>query len=153
MNEYKIDDNSPFEMDEAAPCEGSLDSGRQFIWQGMSVSELTRHMSDIRACLPPLDIAEINLEQQLVLQLHVISELQSRVISNEGIQLNQRVQAASALTKVLGDLADRQVAVYNSERMKKLESALIRAVRDHMDEEAATAFLASYAKIAAEAGA
>lgn len=130
-----------------------LDSGVSYIWKGMLTTELVRHMSELRKYLPPLKLEEVNVEEQMLLQLAILGELQGSVIGDENISVQHKVQAANAVSKAIADLADRQHDLYSSERVKRLETALIKAVREHMPEEATEAFLLVYARIAAEAGA
>lgn len=127
-----------------------LDEGHKIIWKGMSVAELTRHMSELRACLPPTELVNINVEEQMLLQYAVMREFQEQIIADPEIAANQRAQVGSAVSKLILDIADRQKEVYASERIKRLETALIRACRDHMPEEGCQQFLMAYHRIAAE---
>jgi len=146
-------DTSPFDEQETAPAsdkKDSLDSGRKIIWKGMSVAELLRHKSELERCLPPRQLVDINVEEQLMLQYAVMREFQESIISDNETAANQRAQVGSAVSKLILDIADRQKEVYSSERVKRLETALIRACRDHMPEEACKQFLEAYERIARE---
>lgn len=152
-------DRSPFDPDDdgneqlAQPPSANLDSGKSIIWKGMSVAELTRHMTELRACLPPTALVDINVEEELLLQYAVMREFQTEVITDTKTAANQRSQVGSAVSKLILDIADRQKEVYSSERVKRLETALIRTCRDHMPEEACAQFLTAYARMAREMGA
>lgn len=156
MSDYKRPDRSPFDRevtDDDYPRDDdvpSTDSGHTIIWKGMSVAELTRHMADLRRHLPPTELKDINVEEELLLQFAVMREFQTSIISSDKIQANQRAQVGSAVSKLILDITDRQSEVYSSERVKRLETALIRACRDHMPEAACEQFIKAYERIAAE---
>ncbi len=150
--EYNRSEDSPFDDGPSSQAteKGSLDSGKKIIWKGMSVAELIRHMAELRAHLPPTELVDINVEEELLLQFAVMREFQTAIISDEHTAANQRAQVGSAVSKLILDISDRQSAVYSSERVKRLETALIRACRDHMPEEACATFLEAYERIARE---
>lgn len=160
-NGWDRPDRSPFDRDTddpgherlSAPASQNIDSGRKIIWKGMSVAELTRHMAELRACLPPTELVDINVEEELLMQYAVMKEFQTEVITDTKTAANQRSQVGSAVSKLILDIADRQKEVYSSERIKRLETALIRTCRDHMPEDACAQFLVAYERLAREMGA
>jgi hypothetical protein len=150
--DYDRPDTSPFDepLQEEQLAKKNLDSGKAIIWKGMSVAELVRHMADLRRHLPPTELVDINVEEELLLQFAVMREFQSDIITDGDTAANQRAQVGSAVSKLILDIADRQREVYSSERVKRLETALIRTCRDHMPEEACAQFLEAYERIARE---
>lgn len=112
-------------------------------WSKFPVERLISYMSEIRKRLPPLSIAEINLEEQLLMQYHSLQELFNEVRNDDKTPVNQRAQVANSLQSALANLTKLQMDVYSSERLKMIEKLIIRMLRT-LPEEAAVAFLDDY---------
>jgi hypothetical protein len=117
-----------------------------FDWGSMPVTELVKHLDDIRAHLPNLEIKDISIEEQVLLQLHVLRQLQGDCLDDESIPLNQRVGLANSVSAVLKSLGELQNEIWTSERFKRIENSLIRALNT-LPKEAAASFLEDYAQI------
>lgn len=113
------------------------------LWDGMPVHELIKHRDDIDRRLPPLSLSELNLEEQMLLQYHSTRSLQSDVIAEESIPVNQRAQVANSVAASLAKLTELQETLYTTERLKAIERILIRSLRK-LPEEVAEAFLVEY---------
>lgn len=116
------------------------------LYAKMSVQELLRHYEELRKHLPPTALTDMDFEAALLLQLHALQELQSTELDNEELPLNQRVSLASSVSNLLGDLTKRQKEIYSSERFKRIESILIRAL-SKLPEETAKTFLEEYERM------
>lgn len=119
-----------------------------FNWKSLPDDLLIRYMDEIRACLPATSLKEMNLEEELVLQLHAMRVLQNEVLTDrgegtEGIPLNQITSVANAVSSALNRLVELQNEIYNSERFKSIENLLIRTLTK-LPEDVASAFLTEY---------
>lgn len=120
-------------------------------WSIHTVAELVRFRDEITRALPPIELSKINLEEETLLQFHSMRELQSTVMEDDDVPVNQRAQVANTVGAILKTLGDQQVALYSSERFKQVENALVREL-DKLPEELAASFLDGYAKILAKYG-
>ena len=111
----------------------------------MSVQELIRLRDQITRRLPPLTIAEMDLEEEMLLQFHALRATQNDVMGDLDIPVNQQAQIANACGQQLKALAERQSEIYTSERIKRLEKTLIRLLHK-WDSKQAELFLEEYEK-------
>lgn len=117
----------------------------------LSEVELVRLRAEIDRKLPIRSLQDINMERELVLQLITVQNLQHDVLSNEAIPANQQAQTANTVAAALATLAKLQGDIYTSERLKKVEQALIECLQD-LPKEAAAAFLDRYEALLEERG-
>lgn len=117
----------------------------KIMWKEMSVEELIHHMDEIRKALPPTALAEVNLEEELMLQFQAVRALQSQVLADDEQPLNQRAQVANSVQTVLSKLIEMQDKVYSTERYKAFEQIMIRHL-SKLPEDVAQAFLEDYEK-------
>lgn len=110
----------------------------------LEIAELLELRSAIQARLP-LTLQELNLENELVLQYQEAKTLINRT-SNSDAAANQKAQVLNTCMAVLQQLGKLQQQLYNAERFKAIEHALIRAVRT-MPVEAQAKFFADYEKL------
>ena len=108
-----------------------------------TLQELLDLRARIERRLPARSLKDLDLERELVLQVMALQQLQNAVIDDDDTPANQKAQTASALSAALMNLVKVQSEVHNSERMKKIESLLIDALRE-LPVEAVEAFLANY---------
>lgn len=117
-----------------------------FNWAIYTVAELIRFRDQIDKHLPPLELKALNLEEQVLLQYHALRELQGTVMEDDEVPVNQRAQVANTVAATLKTLGDQQMALYNSERFKDIETLLVRCLTQ-LPEEQAAEFIDSYEKI------
>jgi len=115
-------------------------------WSAMPVEMLVKYRDEITQALPPLALSKMNLEEEMLLQYHVLRSVQGRVMDDDDVPVNQRAQIANTVGASLAKLADLQVTLYNSERYKMVENLLIRTL-NRLPEKAAATFLTEYEKI------
>ena len=108
-----------------------------------TLQELLDLRARIERRLPARSLKDLDLERELVLQVMALQELQNKVIDDDDTPANQKAQTASALSAALMNLVKVQSEVHNSERMKKIEAALIDTLNE-LPQEAAAAFLGRY---------
>ncbi|MBT2326754.1 hypothetical protein J7E62_31055 [Variovorax paradoxus] len=96
---------------------------------GMPVEELLELRSQIDEKLPVKDLADVDLNRELVLQMLQTQRLQSDVLKDENTPANQRAQVANAVAAIIAQLARVQSEVYTSERMKRIEGYLIESLQ------------------------
>ncbi len=122
-----------------------------FAWASMEVDDLIRYRDEITEALRSrvaMKLDAVNLEEELLLQMHISRAMQSDFKDDEDIPLNQRVTLVNSVNSVIERLIKLQAEVYDSERFKAIENALIRAM-DLVPEDAAAKFLGEYEKIIA----
>lgn len=103
-------------------------------------------MTEVEAKLPVKYLKDISLEQELVRQLRVTQLLQADVIEDPDVPANQRAQTANAVAGILANLSKLQVEIYTSDRLKRIESILIEAVKK-LPADAQRQFLEDYAEM------
>jgi hypothetical protein len=117
-----------------------------FEWKSLPTELLIQFHDEIRACLPPLSLTQMNLEEELLLQYHSLRSLQTLVLNDDTLPLNQRAQVANSVVATLDRLVGAQEKVYSQERFKAIETALIRHLK-RLPEATAEAFLVDYKAI------
>ncbi len=105
--------------------------------------ELLALLDAVEARLPPAKLAHLNLEEELVRQLHRAKALQSKVLEDDETPANQKAQVMNTVASVIGDIVKMQERLFNAERFKALEGYLIDSIK-LMPPEQAEAFLAAY---------
>jgi hypothetical protein len=112
----------------------------------LDVGQLIELREQIEQRLPATLLANLNLEKELVIQFLAIKSMLSKIVDDDKTPANQRAQVANSVTSILGDMTKMQNAVYNSERVKKLEAAMIKAL-EVLPLETRQLFLDSYEDI------
>lgn len=97
--------------------------------RGFDEDQLLELRAAIDERLPRRALKDVNLEHELVRQLLTIQKLQREVLEAGDVPANQKAQTANAVAAVLQQLSKLQVEVYTSERLKKIEDALIDALK------------------------
>ena len=85
------------------------------------------------AWTPPVrtitQLKDLNLEDALLEQYYNAQELLSEVLTDADVPPNQKAQCINSITSILGSITRSQEALYNAERVKKLEIALTTALK------------------------
>lgn len=118
-------------------------------WGNMALEDLVAYRDQIAQELNrrgASSLADMSIETELMLQYQALRKLQTDTIEDTGTPANQKAQVANSVGSVLARLADLQVSVHNSERVKKIETALGK-VLDRLPETEAKAFLDHYAAL------
>ena len=85
----------------------------------------TRLLSDYQE----LTADTINLESELLAQYNKAKKLLHDAEYDEEVPLNQKAQVVNSATAILGALIKNQAELYNLERIKKIESVLLRTLQ------------------------
>ncbi len=117
-----------------------------FDFDGLALDQLLTLRGEIEKRLPAVALKDLNMEKELVLQFLAAQSLQARVTSDDRVAANQKAQVANSLAASLATLAKFQTEVHSSERMKRVEIALIDAV-NLLPLEAKVSFMDAYAAI------
>jgi hypothetical protein len=96
---------------------------------GMPVAELLELRAQIDEKLPVKDLADVDLNRELVLQMLQTQRLQSDVLKDADTPANQRAQVANAVAAIIAQLAKLQAELYTSERLKRIEGYLIESLQ------------------------
>lgn len=126
--------------------------GHAFGLEHMDVGELLALRAGIDGRLPAISLKGLNLEEELVRQFLQVKALQTQVMNNDEIPANQLAQVAGQVSSILQVLVKMQIDVGRDEQMKRIEDALLEAVRTLPDKER-VAFFDRYEKIAESNGA
>ena len=118
-------------------------SSGPFKWHALPQETLLRYLDEIKAALPATTLADMNMEEELILQFQSVRRLQGTILDDDNVPANQKAQVANSVASALSKLAELQLAVYSSERFKRIEGLLIRHL-GRLPEEAAAAFLEDY---------
>jgi hypothetical protein len=111
----------------------------------MPLSQLLELRSRIDQKLPARRLADIDLEQELVLQLMATQELQRKTLQDTETPANQLAQVSNAVQAALLNLVKLQGEIHKSERIKQLELILIECIKD-LPFEVQNAFITQYEK-------
>lgn len=109
----------------------------------MSLPQLLDLRNQINLRLPARNLAGVDLEGELVLQMAATQTLQSSVLESETTPANQKAQVANAVASILGQLVKLQMEIYTSERLKKVEAVLIQTL-EHLNTEDQERFFEIY---------
>lgn len=93
-----------------------------------TLDELLSLRSEIETLLPATKLKEMDLEKEMVLQYHKLQGLQTRVLEDDRTPANQLAQIANSVTASLNQLVVMQTKHHTSERLKEIESRLIKAL-------------------------
>ena len=96
----------------------------------------------LKSALPPHKLQDLDLAQELVLQFMRVKELQTSTLNDGSVKANQKAQVANSVAAILGQLTKLQVELHSAERIKLLETHLIKILKDFPDLSAG--FLSEY---------
>ena len=87
---------------------------------------------------PPLhtpkdSLQELNMEQELLKQYALAQDVQASAIANDDCPDNQRAQTLNTTTAILKELVKMQTDLLNMVYARKLETAVLLAVKDAPD--------------------
>ena len=95
----------------------------------LSESQLTSLHQQIEALLPPLSLSKTNLEREIMLQYRRASAAQADVLARaDEFPANQVAQIITATSATLNRLVEMQSKHMTSERLKAIETSLIKAL-------------------------
>lgn len=95
----------------------------------LNQKELLALHSHVESKLGSLSLPEINLIKETLLQYQRAKSLQELASTQGGIPMNQRAQVQNSLANQLATLAKIQSDLFNSERIKRIHSAVVKIVK------------------------
>jgi hypothetical protein len=117
----------------------------------LSHTELRKMRDEIVKLLPDDKLETLNLEQELVSQYRKTKDLMDDVLSDEGVQANQKAQVANSVVSTLGQLVKMQEDLKRQETLKIMESCMIEVMKMQPDE-VRNLFFSEYERLATKAG-
>ena len=95
-----------------------------------SVSDLLRLRDRINAKLPPADIENLSLSDELVRTFQKASGLLDEALEDDETNLSQKSAMVNSINAILKSLTSMQAELFNVDRQQKLEAALVSALRE-----------------------
>lgn len=105
--------------------------------------DLVNFREVVDSYLTEIRMDDINLVQSLLIQVKKAKILQKEAQNDKDVPVAQKVQTANSLANMLKDLSKIQMEIYNSERIKRMEGAIVRALKT-LPTEAQEAFYETY---------
>ena len=112
----------------------------------LNQEELVTLYDLVSSRLPPMKLAHLNMEEELVLQLYRAKALQTKTMEADEIPANQKAQVMNSVASVIGDLIRLQERLFNAERFKAIEAILLESLK-MLPKAQAEAFIIEYAKL------
>lgn len=130
---------------EVAPLTGaSLPAGEVDI-SLYDMGELLMLRDRIDGMLPPMTMASMNLEEEIVRQFMTVKALQGKVLSGND-EPNKKASVVNACASALQTLAKLQIELHTAERFKTIENLMIKHLRT-LPLETAQKFMQEYANL------
>lgn len=76
-----------------------------------------------------LKLEDLNLAEELALQFKQAKSLYADVVDDDDIAANQKSQVLNSCTTIIATITKAQAELYNAERLKKLEAAILKALK------------------------
>ena len=76
-----------------------------------------------------VNLNELNLENALMEQYNTVIRLRDMTMDDEQVAPNQKAQVLNTAQALLAQITKSQVDLYNAERVKKLELALVATIK------------------------
>lgn len=76
-----------------------------------------------------LKLEDMNLAEELALQFKQARALYADIVTDDEVLANQKAQVLSTITSIIATITKAQAELYNAERLKKLEAAVLKALK------------------------
>lgn len=123
-------------MTQASPADGLQDfslqpeDNQKINLDTLSKEELLNLHAQIESRIGPTELGGVNLIRETLLQIHRAKELQEQAGKPmSGVPMNQRAQVQNSLANLLSTLAKTQAELYSSERIKRIQQAVVKIVK------------------------
>lgn len=101
----------------------------------MNTEELLALRAEVERRLPALSLSDMDLEKELVIQFLKVKGVQETVLSpGSGTPANQMAQVSNTVAQTLQNLVSMQAKFHTAERLKEIESRLIKTLNKMPDE-------------------
>lgn len=125
--------------------EKQKDKGWEVFLNGMNQVDLLSLRDKIDGKLTGITLADVDLVSEMLFQLKRAKELQNDTKKDTTVPSNQRAQIQNSLGTLLERLSKYQIELHSSERLKRIETVLIRTMKTQPPE-IQTAFFEAYTK-------
>lgn len=86
--------------------------------------------ADIDSRLPIKSLDDVNLVEESLRQLQMAKALQAKANEKDsGTPMNQRAQVQNSISNIITTLAKVQMELHTSERIKRIQSAVVKVVK------------------------
>lgn len=93
-----------------------------------------------------IDIDDLNLTEELGLQFRAGKLLLAKVQEDAEVPANQKSQVFNAVSAMLTKIIDQREFVYNAERLKRFEAAVLKVLEESATPEQRATFFDLYAE-------
>lgn len=102
--------------------------------QSMDAKTLLKLRHEVDQALGLTNLAGLDIEQEIIIQLQTAKVLQADVLNDEMIPANQRAQTVNTVSSILAQLVKTQTDLYNAERIKEIEAMVVSCMREQPDD-------------------
>lgn len=128
------------------PFDGTSSPSELVALETLSLLELLEWRAAIDKLLPARQLSDLDLEEEVLLQYAQTKRLYVEVAQDSKTPANQKAQVANSCTTILDQLIKMQRRLYAAERVKSMESALIKTLRELGDDKIYARFFEIYEK-------
>lgn len=102
----------------------------KFDISALNQAELLALRTKIEAKITGTTLSELNLVKETLFQFQSAKVLQAEAgAANSDVPMNQRAQVQNSIAKILDQLGKIQMELYSSEKLKRLQAAVIKIVK------------------------
>jgi len=94
----------------------------------LSVEALLQLRAEIETLLPATRLEDMNLEKELVIQYQQVKVLQEKVLKDNFAEPQHKAQIINSCKGALQELVTMQTKFHTAERLKNIESRLIKSL-------------------------
>jgi hypothetical protein len=95
----------------------------------MDTSQLLTLRGQLDRMLGTTSLNDLDVEQEILVQLATAKLLQEETLRDDKVPANQKAQTVATVTAILRQLTNIQTDMYNAERLKEVEAAMIAALQ------------------------
>lgn len=95
----------------------------------LSQSEIMNLMNRCREALPAMVLAEMNLEEELIVQYRTVQALQHDTLEDNFVEPNKKASVVNACGSALSQIVKLQTDLHTAERFKTIEGLMIKAIK------------------------
>ncbi len=145
MSRMFSDDTDDGFRREVAPLTGASLPAFEVDISLYDTGELLLLRNRIDSMLPPMTMASMNLEEEIVKQFMTVQALQSKTLAGND-ESNKKAAVVNACASALQNLAKLQIELHTAERFKTIENLIIKHVKS-LPLETAQKFMDDYSNL------
>lgn len=110
-------------------------NGSEIDLDSMEQADLLHLRAQIEARLKNLTLEDVNLVKETLIQLQLARQLQADANKKDSATpMNQRAQVQNSLSNIITTLAKVQMELYTSERIKRIQSVVVKVMKRQSEE-------------------